>query len=57
MKRRRQGRRVLFILLVGAALESVASAQMPYGLDARAPIGPYLNNTMLLAKTAAQNTH
>ena len=25
MKRRRQGRRVLFILLVGAALESVAS--------------------------------
>ena len=46
MKRRRQGRRVLFILLVGVALESVASAQTPYGLDSRAPIGPYLNNTM-----------
>jgi hypothetical protein len=46
MKRRRQGRRVLFILLIGAALESVASGQTPYGLDSRAPIGPYLNNTM-----------
>ena len=46
MKRRRQGRRVLFIILIGAALESVASGQTPYGLDARAPIGPYLNNTM-----------
>ena len=46
MKRRRDGRRVLFMFLVGAALESVASAQTPYGLDSRSPIGPYLNNTM-----------
>lgn len=35
------------ILLGGAAFASVASGQAPYGLDARAPIGPYLNNTML----------
>jgi hypothetical protein len=46
MKRRNQPRRFLFILLIGAALGSMASAQTPYGLDARAPIGPYLNNTM-----------
>src|SRR4029453_8017279 len=46
MKRRDQGRRFLFILLVGAGLGPVARAQTPYGLDARTPIGPYLNNTM-----------
>ena len=46
MKRRDQGRRVLFIILVGAGLGPVAPAQTPYGLDARVPIGPYLNNTM-----------
>ena len=46
MKRRNQGRRFLFILFIGAAFGSVASGQGPYGLDTRAPIGPYLNNTM-----------
>src|SRR4026207_2349788 len=33
-------------VLLGAGLASVAFAQAPYGLDTRAPIGPYLNNTM-----------
>jgi len=33
-------------VLLGAGLASVAFAQAPYGLDSRAPIGPYLNNTM-----------
>ena len=33
-------------LLLGALLVSVAFGQTPYGLDSRAPIGPYLNNTM-----------
>ena len=46
MKRRPFGRNFLFIVLIGAALGSVASGQAPYGLDSRAPIGPYLNNTM-----------
>src|SRR5258708_5826226 len=35
-----------FSLLLGALLGSVAFGQTPYGLDSRAPIGPYLNNTM-----------
>ena len=34
------------VLVVAAAFASVASGQAPYGLDSRAPIGPYLNNTM-----------
>jgi hypothetical protein len=46
MKRRHSGRKFLFVVLFGAALGSVASGQAPYGLDAREPIGPYLNNTM-----------
>jgi hypothetical protein len=40
------GRGFLLIGFIGAALESVASGQAPYGLNSRAPIGPYLNNTM-----------
>ena len=49
MKRRRQGRRVLFMFLIGPALESIASGQRPYGLDTLLLIGPYLNNTTPLA--------
>jgi hypothetical protein len=45
MKRLNQGGGFL-ILLLGAVLESVAFGQTPYGLDARMPIGPYLNNAM-----------
>jgi hypothetical protein len=37
------------MFLIGAALESIASGQRPYGLDTLPPIGPYLNNTMPLA--------
>lgn len=33
-------------LLVASVSASIAFAQAPYGLDSRAPIGPYLNNTM-----------
>ena len=33
-------------LLVASVSSSIALAQAPYGLDSRAPIGPYLNNTM-----------
>jgi hypothetical protein len=34
------------VFVVSVALASLASADTPYGLDSRAPIGPYLNNTM-----------
>jgi hypothetical protein len=33
-------------LLIGLLGGTIALAQEPYGLDTRAPIGPYLNNTM-----------
>jgi hypothetical protein len=33
-------------LVIGAILAPVAFGQAPYGLDSRAPIGPYLNNAM-----------
>jgi hypothetical protein len=46
MKRPNQGGGFLFILLLAAMLGSVAFGQAPYGLDARAPIGRYLNNAM-----------
>ena len=45
-KCRYHGRIFLVIVLNGVALESVASGQAPYGLDSRAPIGPYLNDVM-----------
>jgi len=44
--KRAQGGLFQFALLVGCLSGSVAFAQAPYGLDARDPIGPYLNNTM-----------
>lgn len=44
----RRGRRAAFrwSVVTGCLLGSVAFGQAPYGLDTRAPIGPYLNNTM-----------
>src|ERR1051325_3578410 len=39
-------RKIRYISLMGAALASITYGQTPYGLDSRAPIGPYLNNTM-----------
>ncbi|MEO7725209.1 MAG: hypothetical protein ABIU29_11090 [Chthoniobacterales bacterium] len=46
VKGRQNYRPQLCALLLGAALGATASAQAPYGLDSRAPIGHYLNNTM-----------
>ncbi len=46
MKRGGYLRGLSSILLLAAAVVPVASGQAPYGLDSRAPIGPYLNNTM-----------
>ncbi len=46
MKGPNQARVLLFGALIGAAFASRALGQAPYGLDSRAPIGPYLNNTM-----------
>jgi hypothetical protein len=46
LKQPNQGRALPVILLLGTMLGSVALGQTPYGLDSRAPIGPYLNNTM-----------
>lgn len=46
VKSRNYVQRLFCPLLLATALTSGASAQAPYGLDSRAPIGPYLNNTM-----------
>lgn len=46
LKSRNYVRRLLCPLLLATALTSGAFAQAPYGLDSRAPIGPYLNDTM-----------
>ncbi len=46
VKGRQNFRSYLCALLLGAALGGTVFAQAPYGLDSRAPIGPYLNNTM-----------
>lgn len=46
MKQANQGRVFLFIAFLGAILGPMAVGQTPYGLDSRAPIGPYLNNAM-----------
>ncbi len=46
MKGRQNFRSQLCVILMGAALGGTVFAQAPYGLDSRAPIGPYLNNTM-----------
>ncbi|HEY3663812.1 MAG TPA: hypothetical protein VGL24_11720 [Chthoniobacterales bacterium] len=46
LKHRAHLGRLLGLLLLAAAVPSGAFAQAPYGLDSRAPIGPYLNNTM-----------
>jgi hypothetical protein len=47
MWKKRSGSRLFYSsLLVGSLSGSIALAQAPYGLDSRAPIGPYLNNTM-----------
>ncbi|MEO5718067.1 MAG: hypothetical protein ABIR29_05790 [Chthoniobacterales bacterium] len=47
IKGRQNFRSQLCALLLGVSLgAATASAQAPYGLDSRAPIGPYLNNTM-----------
>ncbi len=46
LKSRNYVRRLLCPLLLATALTSGAFGQAPYGLDSRAPIGPYLNNTM-----------
>lgn len=46
LKSRNYARRLLCPFFLATALTSGAFAQAPYGLDSRAPIGPYLNNTM-----------
>ena len=45
-KKRGKSIPVCLSLLIGSLCGSIALAQAPYGLDTRAPIGPYLNNTM-----------
>jgi hypothetical protein len=44
--RTNHGRKLLYLIPMGATLASMVFGQAPYGLDSRAPIGPYLNNTM-----------
>jgi hypothetical protein len=39
-------RRVLSLAVIALGLISTAAFGQPYGLDSRAPIGPYLNNVM-----------
>lgn len=46
MKLRNPVRKFLCFLALATALGATAFGQEPYGLDSRAPIGPYLNNTM-----------
>ncbi len=46
MEKRLRFRALSSVFLVAVALAPVASGQTPYGLDSRAPIGPYLNNSM-----------
>jgi uncharacterized repeat protein (TIGR03806 family) len=42
----RSARRLTFLLLLGLALACPVAQAKPYGLDARQPIGPFLNNVM-----------
>jgi hypothetical protein len=39
-------RRLRWVLIAASLIGSAAFGQPPYGLDTRAPIGPYLNNIM-----------